>query len=116
MNILEITPALGRPRGASEWTWSCWGESAHYVDWGGEENHIASAVFDLITGEIYCLELYTGTQAIRYLLPEMAEDYRNECIKMGVDFDQPAPGIEFITVDNPQDVLTTLATLNDITR
>lgn len=111
MNILEIMPALGRPRGASEWSWSCWGESAHYMDWGGEDNHIGSAVFDLNTGDIYCLELYTGSQAIRYIEPQFREDYIKECLLYGVDYRQPVEGIEFVDVDNPQVVLATLATL-----
>lgn len=111
MNLLEIMPALGPARGTSPWTWSCWGTNAQYIDWGGADNHIASCVFDRATGLVYCLELYTGVQAIRYIEQAYQDAYREECLAQGIDYQQPHEGIEFVNVDNPQAIMALLATL-----
>lgn len=111
MTLFEILPSLGQPRGTSKFTWSCWGDRAQYVDWGGEDNHIASAVIDLDTGLIYCLELYTGEQALRYLETEFREDFIKECQAKDIDPDDAGQGLIYQDID-PVTVLSLLTQLN----
>lgn len=111
MNILEILPILGQPRGTNKFEWQCWGPNSQYLDWGGEENHVASMVFDLNTGQIYCLELFPGTQALRYLDPDWAEAYLKECITRDVNPDWLTDTIPWTELTDPQTVLAVLGTL-----
>ncbi len=112
MNLLEILPSLGEPRGTSPVQWQCWGKSAQYIDWGGEENHIASCVFDRETALVYCLELFTGPDAVRWLNPEFREDFLKECQDKGLDPTEAHPGLAWTDQENPQIMLALLATIN----
>lgn len=115
MNIMEILPSLGTPRGTEPFEWSCWGNSAQYLDWGGEQNHIASTVFDRDTGLIYCLELFTGSAAIRYLDPDWAEAYLTECVTRQVNPDWLSDTVPWTDTPDPQTVLAILSTLSQDT-
>jgi len=111
MNLMEILPTLGEPRGTNKFEWACWGAHSQYLDWGGEENHIASTVFDLNTGLVYCLELFTGESAVRYLDPDWAEAFLEECVSKDVNPDWLSDSIPWTNVGNPQTVLALLGTL-----
>jgi hypothetical protein len=111
MNLQEILPLLGEPRGTELFEWQCWGTRCQYLDWGGEDNHIASTVFDLDTGLIYCLELFTGTAAVRYLEPDFAPAFRQECVTRAVDPDWITENLPWTDTENPQTILALLATL-----
>ena len=91
--------------------WQCWGKSAQYIDWGGEENHIASAVVDRDTGLVYCLELFTGQACLRYLDPDFESDFREECLTLDIDPDDTGSGDLWVAVDTAT-VMTLLAQLN----
>lgn len=92
-------------------TWQCWGESAQYIDWGGEDNHIASAVIDRNTGLVYCLELFTGQECLRYLDPDFADEFIAECRAKDIDPDHAVEDVAWISIDS-QTVLALLAQLN----
>lgn len=113
MNILEILPALGESRGTSRFEWQCWGEHAQYIDWGGEENHIASAVFDRTNGQIFCVELFTGAQAVRYFEPQFRDSYLAECQSKGIDIREAAPGMPYTDIADPQVIIALVATLQE---
>jgi hypothetical protein len=115
MNILEILPTLGESRGTSKFEWQCWGEHAQYIDWGGEENHIASAVFDRTNGQIFCVELFTGAQAVRYFEPQFRDSYLAECQTRGIDIREAAPGLPYTDIEDPQVVIALVATLQEST-
>jgi hypothetical protein len=112
MNLMEILPTLGEPRGTNRFEWQCWGKDSQYLDWGGEENHIASTVFDLNTGLIYCLELFTGEGAVRYLDPDWAEAFVTECDARDINPDWLTDSIPWTNVSNPQTILALLGTLS----
>ncbi len=116
MNILELQPNLGPARGTSEYSLQCW-PNAQYIDWGGELNHIASAVFDRETGLVYCVELFTGDQALRYIEPEFAEEWFEECQQLAIDTDDSGQGL-WIDIDANTVLLLIhqLKELNDPTR
>lgn len=111
MNILEILPALGDPRGRSTTDWQCWPQDTVYVDWGGEENHLASVIVDPKTGEIYCMELYTGQSAVRYITPTLVEDFMAECQSRDIDPQWAAEDLQYTDVTDPQIILALLSTL-----
>ena len=111
MNIMEILPSLGQPRGSSRFEWSCWGEHAQYIDWGGEDNHIGSAVFDRNTGLIYCLELFTGSEALRYLDPDFRDEYITELREQDIDPGLAYENQPYTDIQDPQIILALLATL-----
>ena len=111
MNLMEILPTLGEPRGTNKFEWACWGAHSQYLDWGGAENHIASTVFDLNTGLVYCLELFTGESAVRYLDPDWAEAFLEECVSKDVNPDWLSDSIPWTNVGNPQTILALLGTL-----
>jgi hypothetical protein len=112
MNIMEILPTLGQPRGTSRFEWSCWGEHAQYIDWGGEDNHIGSAVFDRNTGLIYCLELFTGSEALRYLDPDFSEGYHVALAEQDIDPEGAYEGQPYTDIQDPQIILALLATIS----
>lgn len=111
MNILEVVPHLGDPRGTEPFQWQCWGPRAQYIDWGGEENHLASAVFDLDTGLVYCLELFTGTAALRYLAADWAEAYLLECQSREINPDWVTDSLPWTDTPDAQTILAVLGTL-----
>jgi hypothetical protein len=111
MNIMEVMPLLGDPRGTEPFEWQCWGDECQYLDWGGAENHIASTVFDRQTGLIYCLELFTGSAAVRYLEPDFAQAFREECTTREVNPDWVTESLPWTDTENPQTILALLATL-----
>ncbi len=109
MNILEIYPSLGQARGTEEYPSTAWAD-AQYLDWGGELNHIASAVFNRSTGLVYCLELFTGAEALRYLDPTFEADALAELRAQGIDTEDSGQGA-WIPI-NEQIALQILSTLN----
>ncbi len=110
MNILELAPNLGQARGTSEYGSQAW-PKAQYIDWGGELNHIASAVFNRETGHCYCVELFTGSEALRYLAPESADEWLQEQQALGIDTKDSGQG-PWIDID-PNTVLSLLRNLGD---
>lgn len=79
--------------------WQCWGPEAQYIDWGGEDNHVASAVIDRVTAVVYCLELFTGEACLRYLEPEFEQDFRQECLTLDIDPDDTGTGDVYVAID-----------------
>ncbi len=110
MNILELAPNLGTARGTSEYPSSAWPQ-AQYIDWGGEDNHIASVVFNRETGHCYCVEIFTGTEALRYLAPESADEWLQEQQALNIDTEDSGQG-PWRDID-PNTVLLLLRTLGE---
>lgn len=113
MNILEILPTLGESRGTSRFEWTCWGEHAQYIDWGGPENHIASAVFNRTNGQIYCVELFTGTEAVRYLEPDFKDSFLAECRARDIDPQDAGEGMVYADMEDPQIILALVGTIKE---
>lgn len=111
MNILEILPALGKPRGTSTTDWQCWTPSAQYVDWGGEDNHLASVIVLPETGELLCIELYTGEQALRWIQPTLREEFFNECASRNIDPRLASEDLAYVELEDPEVILSLLTTL-----
>jgi hypothetical protein len=86
MNITEVEAVLGRPRGASPVKdWQCWGEDTWFVDWGTEESHLASIIVNEKTAEVLCIELFSLTQAFRWVQKEFRQDFFKECLDRKID-------------------------------
>jgi len=115
VNIMEILPSLGPARGTSPYQWPCWGSRAQYIDWGGELNHIASCVFDLDTGLVYCLELYTGEACLRYLDPDFSEAFFAQCSAESVDPQWASEDQQFQDFTDPLVAFTVISTLTSET-
>lgn len=60
MNILEVvTAANGLVKGGAEYTWTCFGNNARYIDLGNDDiGQVASVIFDSDDGTVYAVEIF----------------------------------------------------------
>lgn len=97
--------------GGSEFTWTCFGPSARYLDsddsQGADGRYSVNSVFDFEDQTVYVIEAwdYDNGREYRWLNPEFASEFNKECISKGIDPKTSIDGKKFIDLDVQDDIL-----------
>lgn len=97
MNLMEIVSAAnGRVKGAADYEWECFGDTARYLDIGNEDvGQQAAVIFDTDDGTVYAMEIFLpqAPAAFRWIDERYADLFIKECMMRNVD-----PNIAFDSV------------------
>ena len=97
MNLMEIVSAAnGRGKGAADYEWECFGDTARYLDIGNEDvGQQAAVIFDTDDGTVYAMEIFLpqAPAAFRWIDERYADLFIKECMMRNVD-----PNIAFDSV------------------
>lgn len=116
MNLMEVVSAAnGRVKGAADYTWDCFGDTARYLDIGDEETgQQASVIFDTDDGTVYAVEIFLpqASAAFRWIDDRYADLFIKECMMNNVDHTVAFENVKF------QDISSTeaLVVLDELTR
>ncbi len=97
--------------GGSEFCWTCFGPTARYLDCddsqGADGKYSIHSVFDIVDQTIYVIEAwdYVNGREYRWLNPEFASKFTDECSVKGIDPRSSLDGKKFIDVDVQDDIL-----------
>jgi hypothetical protein len=91
MNLMEVVSAAnGRVKGAADYNWECFGDTARYLDIGSEETgQQASVIFDTDDGTVYAMEIFLPSDnvAFRWIDDRFVDLFVKECLSKDVDPD-----------------------------
>lgn len=89
MNLMEVVSAAnGRVKGAADYTWECFGDTARYLDIGNDETgQQASVIFDTDDGTVYAMEIFLpdNDAAFRWVDDRYLDLFVKECLNNDVD-------------------------------
>lgn len=89
MNLMEvISAANGRVKGATDYLWECFGDTARYLDIGNDETgQQASVIFDTDDGTVYAMEIFLPDNeiAFRWVDERYWDLFISECLENDVD-------------------------------
>lgn len=70
--------------------WQCWPPDSRVLYWHRDGSHLASAVFDT-EGRVLAIELHQ-TETLRWVDPQYARAFQQECLAKGIDPDKDDNG------------------------
>ena len=97
--------------GGSEYQWKCFGDNARYLDCADKEGYNGtysiSAVFDSVTQQVYCIEVwdYVNDREYRWIDKAYIKDHMKACSDHEVDLYQSMDGRNYIDLDVVNDIL-----------
>lgn len=77
-----VSAANGRVKGAAEYTWDCFGDTARYLDIGNDETgQQAAVIFDTDDGTVYAMEIFLPNEnvAFRWIDERYTDLFVKEC-------------------------------------
>lgn len=110
-----VSAANSRIKGAADYTWSCFGDTARYLDIGNEESgQQASAIFDTDDGSVYAIEIFLPEEniAFRWLDERYADLFIKECISKNINHEIAFGSVRFQSITEAE----TLMILDELTK
>lgn len=103
VNLMTIMRQCGaRISGGTEYTWSCYGSNARYIDFADVAgNDYAHIVHDTITQTVYEVAVIVPgqDQAFGWYHPDYHERYLAECAERGFDAYEAWDNVKYSVVD-----------------
>lgn len=97
--------------GGSEFTWTCFGPNARYLDSNDDDSsdstYSVNAIFDSVNQTVYSVEAwdYTNNREYRWLNPDFKSMFDNEASERGIDPAESLDGRRYIDLDVAEDIL-----------
>ncbi len=96
--------------GGSEYQWDCFGPNARYMDCDDNEGlgkYSIIAIFDTVTQQVYCIEVwdYINNREYRWIDKAYIKDHMKACTEHEVDVYESMDGRNYIDLDIAEDIL-----------
>lgn len=97
--------------GGSDFTWTCFGPNARYLDSNDDEGsngtYSVSAIFDSVTQTVYSVEAwdYVNDREYRWLNPEFKIVFEKESAERGANPEHSLEGRKYIDLEVAEDIL-----------